>query len=136
MAPSPFSSIDWKITCLYNVPLIIAIMMTKASMSRTLKQASLSSWVWNGAGSPSLFWFAVEIAIIVANSSPDTWSWFFSHSTILMTMMLMQMKMIKDLSITISISGLEALPAEPVDLLVALRSSVSHLRSGAQGRDP
>ena len=53
----------------------------------------------------------------------------FSHSTILMTMMLMQMEMIKDLPITISISGLEALPAEPVDLLVALRGGVANLET-------
>ena len=41
--------------------------------------------------------------------------------------MMMQMEMIKDLPIAISISGLEALPAEPVDLLVALRRGVANL---------
>ena len=41
--------------------------------------------------------------------------------------MMMQMEMIKDLPIAISISGLEALPAEPVDLLVALGGRVANL---------
>ena len=103
----------------------------------TLKQASLSSPVWKGAGSPSLFWFAVEIAIIVANSSPDTW-WsginhvgaktkmvvFFRGQVIAEDRLVMEGK---NLSIAISISSLEALPAEPVDLLVALRGSVANL---------
>ena len=44
----------------------------------------------------------------------------------MLTMLLMLMKD-KDLSIAISISGLEAFPAEPVDLLVALGGSVSNL---------
>ena len=44
-------------------------------------------------------------------------------------LMQMEMEMIKDLSITISISGLEALPAEPVDLLVALRGGVANLET-------
>ena len=34
----------------------------------------------------------------------------------------------KNLPIAVGVRSLEALPAEPVDLLVALRSSVSHLR--------
>ena len=55
-----------------DITIILTNMMT--TMMMTLKQASLSSPVWKGAGRPSLFWFAVEIAIIVANSSPDTWS--------------------------------------------------------------
>ena len=38
----------------------------------------------------------------------------------------------QNLPIAVSVCSLEALPAEPVDLLVALRSSVSHLRSEAQ----
>ena len=41
--------------------------------------------------------------------------------------MQMEMEMIKDLPITISISGLEALPAKPVDLLVALGGRVANL---------
>ena len=41
-----------------------------------------------------------------------------------------------NLAIAVGVRSLEALPAEPVDLLVALRSSVSHLRSAAQGTDP
>ena len=41
-----------------------------------------------------------------------------------------------NLAIAVGVRSLEALPAEPVDLLVALRGSVSHLRSAAQGTDP
>ena len=35
----------------------------------------------------------------------------------------------RNLAIAVGVRSLEALPAEPVDLLVALRGSVSHLRS-------
>ena len=38
----------------------------------------------------------------------------------------------RNLAIAVGVRSLEALPAEPVDLLVALRSSVSHLKSEAQ----
>ena len=96
-----------------------------------MKQASLSSWVWKGAGKPSLFWFAVEIAIIVANSSPDTCTEFEEKPDLVIVVVVK-----RNLAIAVGVRSLEALPAEPVDLLVALRSSVSHLRSGAQGTDP